>query len=68
MKITGISIMIIGLIITLFTGFSFITKEKVVDIGALEITHDKKHNMAWSPLVGLAVMVVGGFVVYRSGK
>jgi len=68
MKNTGIAILIIGLIMTLFSGFSFFTEEKVVDIGELEITHDKKHNMAWSPYLGIAVMVVGGGVLAYSAK
>lgn len=46
MGILEIGLIVICLIITLVTGFTFISKEKVVDIGPLEITHDKKHNMA----------------------
>jgi hypothetical protein len=60
MKQTGIGIIIIGLIITIVTGLSFFTKEKVVDLGAIEITRDKKHRLMWSPLAGLAVIAVGG--------
>lgn len=60
MKQAGIVILIIGLLITIFTGFKFITKEKVVDIGGLEITRDRNHNLAWSPLIGVAVMAIGG--------
>lgn len=69
MKNIGIAIIVIGLVITIFTGFSFITKEKVVDIGALEISRDRKHNMAWSPFVGMAVMVIGGgLMVFAARK
>jgi hypothetical protein len=60
MKKAGIVILIVGLLITIITGIKFITKEKVLEIGELEITRDKSHNLAWSPLIGLAVMVVGG--------
>jgi hypothetical protein len=60
MKQAGIAILIIGLLITIFTGIRFITKEKVLEIGELEITRDKSHNLAWSPLIGLAVMAIGG--------
>ncbi|MDY0201466.1 MAG: hypothetical protein RBR40_10820 [Tenuifilaceae bacterium] len=59
MKNIGIAIMAIGLIITLITGFKFVTREKVVDIGEIQISRDKNHSIAWSPLVGVAVMVVG---------
>jgi hypothetical protein len=68
MKKVGIIILAIGLIITVFTGFNFVTKKKVVDIGKLEITRDKNHALAWSPLIGVAVMVVGGAVVFYSAK
>lgn len=60
MKQAGIVILIIGLLITIFTGIRFITKEKVLEIGELEITRDKSHNLAWSPLTGIAVMAIGG--------
>ena len=60
MKIVGIALVGIGLIVTLITGFNFVTKEKVVDIGKLEITQDKTHNVAWSPLLGVAIMTIGG--------
>jgi hypothetical protein len=60
MKRTGIILLVIGLLITVFTGFNFMTREKVVDIGELEISANKKHGVSWSPLIGVAVMVVGG--------
>ncbi len=60
MKILGIALVGIGLIVTLITGFNFVTKEKVVDIGKLEITQDKTHNVVWSPLLGVAIMTIGG--------
>jgi hypothetical protein len=68
MKNSGMVILIIGVVITIFTSFSFFTKEKVVDIGAIEITRDKKHNMAWSPFVGIAVMVIGGGLLAYGAK
>jgi hypothetical protein len=68
MKAAGLVILVIGLLITLFTGFNYVTKKKVVDIGNLEITADKKHSVAWSPLVGIAVMVVGGGIYFYGAK
>jgi hypothetical protein len=62
MKRTGLIIIVIGVLITVFTGFSFMTREKVVDLGELEITQNRNHGLTWSPLIGVAVMVVGGGV------
>jgi hypothetical protein len=68
MKKAGIIIIIIGLALTIFTAITFFTKEKVVDIGSLKITANKPHHLSWSPLIGIAVMVVGGVVVVMSPK
>ena len=68
MKKVGIIIIIIGLGITLFTAFTFFTKEKVVDIGKLEISRDKPHHLNWSPLIGIAVMGIGGIVLWKSSR
>jgi hypothetical protein len=59
MKKIGLIILIIGLVITLFTGFKYITREKVVDIGEIQISRDKTNTVSWSPLIGVAVMVLG---------
>lgn len=63
MKLTGIIILFIGLAITVITGFSFVTREKVVDIGEVQITRNKNHNIAWSPIAGVVVMAVGGGIL-----
>ena len=68
MKKAGIFIIVIGLLLTIFTAFTFFTKEKVVDIGKVEITANKPHHLNWSPLIGVAVMVIGGVVLWQSSK
>ncbi len=68
MKPIGISLIIIGIIITIFTGFNYVTKEKVVDIGTLEITQNQNHFLAWSPLLGIIVIVIGGALLFLGSK
>jgi len=68
MKATGIALLIIGLLLTIFTAVKFFTKEKVVDIGKVEITADKGHNVTWSPLIGIGVMAIGGIVLWSGTK
>ena len=68
MKQIGIVIMILGLGLTLFTAITFFTKEKVVDLGIVEITRNQPHYLNWSPFVGIAVMVIGGFMIYLGKK
>lgn len=68
MKKAGFVIIILGLILTIVTAFTFFTREKVVDIGSVKITADKRHHLSWSPLIGLAVIGVGGIIVLFSPK
>ena len=68
MKKAGIVIILIGLGLTIFTAFTFFTREKVVDIGQVHITTNKPHHLSWSPLIGVAVMGIGGIVFFLSPK
>lgn len=68
MRTTGIIIIVIGIVVTLITSFNVVTKKKVVDIGNLEITKDENHFFSWSPLIGVALMVVGGGVFFYSTR
>jgi len=66
-KTIGLVITVIGLVMTLYTGFNYVTKEKVVDLGSVQITRDKEHSANWSPFIGIGIMVIGG-VVFLSGR
>lgn len=68
MKATGIILIIIGLALTIITTFKFFTKEKVVDLGAIEITTEKPHEINWSPLLGIAVIGIGGVILWQGSK
>ena len=68
MKKIGFVILAIGILITVFTGFKFVTREKVIDVGEIQISRNKKHSLAWSPLIGVAVMVVGGGMILFGEK
>jgi hypothetical protein len=52
----------------LYTGLTFVTREKVVDIGKLEINANKKHSLSWSPVVGVVMMTIGAGVYLTGTK
>lgn len=68
MKTVGIVLFIAGVLMTLVTGFTYVTKEKVIDIGKVEITADNEHDVQWQPYVGLITMVIGGAMVFLNRK
>jgi len=68
MKLIGILIMIAGLGLTIFTTFSYFTREKVLEIGSVDVYRNQPHSLSWTPFIGLAVMVAGAFIVMQVRK
>ena len=68
MKKVGIIILLIGFGLTIFTTLTVFTKEKIVDIGKVEITRNKPNRVNWSPLIGIAIMGIGGVVLWQASK
>jgi hypothetical protein len=68
MRLAGIIIIVIGLALTVYTGVTYFTREKVVDIGQIQITENKPHYLDWSPVFGVVVIAIGGVVLWQSSK
>ena len=62
MKNLGIIMVVLGLVMMLITGFNYVTQEKVVDLGKVEINKTENHPVRWSPIVG-AVLLGGGVLL-----
>lgn len=58
-KSIGMVLMVVGILMVIYTGFNYVTTEKLVDIGPLEINGDKNHFVQWSPYAGVALLVGG---------
>jgi len=68
MKNLGIVLVVVGVVMMLITGFNFVTKEKVVDIGPVEINKEKNHPVQWSPIVGGALLIGGIILIAMNNK
>jgi|WetSurMetagenome_2_1015567.scaffolds.fasta_scaffold1057430_1 hypothetical protein len=66
-KSLGIILVVLGIVMLIYTGFSYVTTEKVVDLGPIQINKEKNHFVQWPPVVG-AVLLIGGVVVIAFDK
>jgi drug/metabolite transporter (DMT)-like permease len=66
-KTLGIVLLIVGVLMIAYTGFNFVTNEKVVELGSIEITKEKNHVFQWSPVAGV-VLIIGGVVLLVMDK
>ena len=67
-KTLGVIVIAIGMLMIIYTGFNFVTTEKVVDIGAIEINKEKDHPVQWSPIVGVVLLIGGILIIAIRGK
>ncbi|WP_443939117.1 hypothetical protein [Pedobacter sp. MW01-1-1] len=65
-KTFGLVLIVIGIIMLVWTGFSYTKKEKVVDAGPIQISADKQKTVNWPPYVGGIILVAGVFIFVAS--
>jgi len=59
--------MVLGIIMLIWTGFSYTKKEKVIDAGPIQVSADKEKNVNWPPYLG-GILLIGGIVVVATAK
>jgi uncharacterized membrane protein len=66
-KTFGVILIALGVVMLIWTGFTYTKKEKVVDAGPLQISADKKKSVNWPPYAG-AILLIGGVVLVAVSK
>ena len=63
----GIILIVIGIIAFVYQGITYTTREKVVDIGPIQVSADKTKTFPLPPIVG-GIALVGGIVLLVAGS
>ena len=67
MKITGILLIVVGVIALAYGGISYTKREKVLDIGPIEATAETRETIPLPPLLG-GLALAGGIVLLIAGS
>lgn len=67
MKAIGVVLIVIGIVALAYGGFSWTSKEKVVDIGPVEVTQNKTRSLPLPPIAG-GICIVAGVIVLVAGS
>ncbi|MBA3664221.1 MAG: hypothetical protein H0W61_08440 [Bacteroidetes bacterium] len=62
MKNFGIILIVIGALMMAITGFNYVTKKEVLDLGKVSVNKSENHPVRWSPIVG-GVLLIGGLAL-----
>ena len=63
----GIILIVIGIIAFAYQGITYTTREKVVDLGPIQVSADKTRTLPLPPIVG-GIALVGGIVLLVMGN
>ena len=63
----GMILVALGLAGLAWGGFSYTTRERVVDLGPIHASREKTHNVPLPPIAGAAALL-GGIALLVSGK
>jgi drug/metabolite transporter (DMT)-like permease len=66
-KTFGVILIVLGLVGLAWGGFTYTTREKVVDIGPIHATREQTHNVPLPPIAG-AVALIAGVVLLVAGR
>jgi uncharacterized membrane protein YdcZ (DUF606 family) len=63
----GIILIVIGIVAFTYQGIAYTTREKIVDLGPIQMTAKKTRTFPLPPIAG-AIALVGGIVLVVVGK
>ena len=59
MKAIGALLLILGLLALGYQGFTYVTRDKVVDLGPVEVTKQKTKTVYLPPILGVVALAAG---------
>jgi hypothetical protein len=67
MKIVGVLLIVVGVIALAYGGITYTRREKVIDIGPIEATTERRETIPLPPVLG-ALALVGGIALMIAGS
>jgi uncharacterized membrane protein len=66
-KSLGVIFIVLGLILLVWTGFTYTQKEKIIDAGPIQVSADKEKSVNWPPYLG-GIVLVAGIVIFINSR
>ncbi len=63
----GSIMIVLGIVMLIWTGFTYTKKEKVIDTGSIQVSADRQKMVSWPSYTG-AILLIGGIVVLVTAK
>ena len=66
MKVIAVLLIVLGLVALAYGGITMTTRDKIVDLGPVEVTQEEQHRLPLPPIVG-GVAVAAGIILLVAG-
>jgi drug/metabolite transporter (DMT)-like permease len=66
--VVGALLILAGVIALSVGGFSFTTRDKVAELGPVEVTTERRHSVPLSPLLGGIAVAAGVVLIVASSR
>jgi len=68
MRAMGILLIVLGVLSFVYGGVTYTRREKVIDVGPIEASVDKKERLPLPPIIGGIALVAGAFLLMSNRK
>jgi hypothetical protein len=65
--VLGIALVVLGVLVLAYQGFSYTVPKKKVDLGPIQVTKEERHTIPLPPILG-ALSLLGGIAVLVTGR
>jgi uncharacterized membrane protein HdeD (DUF308 family) len=63
MKAFGVVLIVLGVVALLYGGFSYVKRDKILDIGPIQATRTETKTVPLPPIAGAVALIAGVFLV-----
>jgi len=67
-SLIGIVLIVFGLAALVYQGFTYTTREKILDLGPIEATKEETKSVPLSPIIGGLAIATGVVIVVSSAR
>jgi uncharacterized membrane protein YidH (DUF202 family) len=68
MKLIGIVLVVLGIVGLAYGGITWTTREKVIDMGPVQVSRDKTQSLPLPPIAGGICLIAGIVVLVAAGR
>lgn len=68
MKAIGVLLIVLGVVGLAYGGLTWTTREKVIDVGPVEVTQNKTRSLPLPPIAGGVCLIAGVILLVGSNK